>query len=307
MKIGIVGAGAMGCLYGAKLSEVDSNEVYLLDVWQEHIDEINVNGLIMEEQGELLTYSKVKATSNPSSVGIVDLAVIFVKSTLTETAMETNKAIFGPETIAITLQNGLGNADIISLAIGAEKVLAGTTAHGATLISPGKIKHAGTGKTILGELTGEITERAKSLEKTLNSAGLEAQISDNVLGLVWDKLIVNVGINALTGITRLENGKLLHYPEIEELLELAVEEATQLAEAKGIQLSTTDTVKHTKEICVATSENRSSMLQDVLNGKQTEIDMINGAIVREAKTMGMAAPTNLVLTNLIKFIQRKEK
>lgn len=305
MKIAIVGAGAMGSLYGAKLSTLDTNEVFLIDVWQDHVDAINTKGLDVEEKEGSLNFNRLKATSRPMEIGLVDLAIVFVKSTLTAAAMETNKSIFGPDTIALTLQNGLGNVDIMSEFIGEEHVLAGTTAHGATMIGPGNIRHAGIGKTIIGELSGEITPRVKEIVEVFNLSGLETVISENVNGLVWDKLLVNVGINALTGITGLENGRLLDYPEIEELLELAVGEAIRVAEAKNIHLSWEDPIGHTKDVCRATAANKSSMLQDVLNGKQTEIDMINGAILREGLKTGVDTPINLVLTNLIRHIQRK--
>jgi len=204
----------------------------------------------------------------------------------------------------LTLQNGLGNIDLIREEIGDSNVIAGTTAHGATMLGPGRMRHAGIGKTIIGELDGNKTERLVKIVQVFQEAGLETEISHNVLGLVWDKLMVNVGINALCGITRLQNGELLNYPELEELLEAAVAEAHAVAKAKGIRLSYDDPVGHTKDVCRATASNKCSMLQDILNGKQTEIDMINGAIAREGEAVGIASPVNKTLTNLIKFIQR---
>ncbi|MBR0598634.1 ketopantoate reductase family protein [Sinanaerobacter chloroacetimidivorans] len=304
MKIAIVGAGAMGCLYGAKLSAVPTNEVYLIDVWKEHIESINENGLVMEENGELIPYRAVKGVLDANQAGICDLVIVFVKSTLTSAAVKTNKAVFGPDTIALTLQNGLGNIDLIRAEIGDNNVIAGTTAHGATMLGPGKIRHAGKGKTIIGELNGNQTDRIERVAEVLRTADLETDISNNVLGLVWDKLLINVGINALTGITKLKNGELLDHPEIEELLEAAVSEAHAVAKVKGITLSYDDPISHTKAVCAATAANKSSMLQDVLNHKQTEIEMINGAIVQEGAKAGIATPVNLVLTNLIKYIQK---
>ena len=304
MKIAIVGAGAMGCLYGAKLSAVPTNEVYLIDVWQEHIDAINKNGLTMEENGEDVSYRAVRGVTDAGEAGVCDLAIVFVKSTLTSAAVKANRAVFGPDTVALTLQNGLGNIDLIRAEIGDGNVIAGTTPHGATMLGPGKMRHAGSGKTVIGELNGKQTERIETIAGTLREADLETDISDNVLGLVWDKLLVNVGINALTGITKLPNGELLKYREIEELLEAAVSEAYGVACAKGITLSYDDPVGHTKAVCAATAANKSSMLQDILNHKQTEIDMINGAIVREGALAGIPTPVNSVLTNLIKFMQK---
>ncbi|QOX62625.1 2-dehydropantoate 2-reductase [Anoxybacterium hadale] len=304
MKIAIVGAGAMGCLYGAKLSTVSENEVYLIDVWKDHIEAVRSKGLVMEENGVLVTYDRVKGTSDPEEAGFCDLAIVFVKSTLTSMAVKSNKAVFGPKTIALTLQNGLGNIDLIRAEIGEQNVIAGTTAHGATMLGPGAMRHAGSGKTIIGELDGKQTERIRRISALFTEAGLETDISDNVLGLVWDKLMVNVGINALTGITKLHNGALLDHPEIEALLEAAVSEAHAVAEAKGIRLSFEDPIGHTKDVCKATAANKSSMLQDILNHKTTEIDMINGAIVREGASAGIPTPVNYVLTNLIRFMQK---
>ena len=304
MKIAIIGAGAMGCLYGAKLSSVHDNEVFLIDVWKDHIDAINERGLMMEENGQFVQYDRVKGVMDANQAGPCDLAIVFVKSTLTSMAVKSNKAVFGPETVALTLQNGLGNIDLIRDEIGDTNVIAGTTAHGATMLEPGKMRHAGSGKTIIGELDGKRSERIKKIASILEKAGLLTDISDNVLGLVWDKLMVNVGINALTGITKLHNGELLDHSEIEALLEAAVTEAHAVAEAKGIRLGFQDPVGHTKEVCVATAANKSSMLQDILNHKQTEIDMINGAIVREGAQAGIETPVNFVLTSLIKFMQK---
>ena len=304
MKIVIVGAGAMGCLYGAKLSLAASNEVYLLDVWQEHVDAINKNGLILEEQGVDVVYKNVKAISDAKEAGVCDLAIIFVKSTFTSAAVQNNREIFGPDTVALTLQNGLGNVELICDVIGSANVIAGTTACGATMLGPGKVRFAGRGKTIIGEIDGKESARTIAISEALQNAEFETEISLNVMGLIWDKLLINVGINALTGITKLYNGELLDFPEIDELLEEAVKEAMAVAKAKGIALKTEDPVENTKQVCRNTAKNKSSMLQDVLNGKLTEIQMINGAIVREGKALGIATPVNMVLTNLITFIQR---
>jgi len=307
MKIVIVGAGAMGCLYGAKLSLASSNEVYLLDVWQEHVDAINKNGLVLEEQGNDVVYKNVKAISDAKEAGVCDLAIIFVKSAFTSAAVKNNREVFGPDTVALTLQNGLGNVELICDVIGSANVIAGTTACGATMLGPGKVRFAGRGKTIIGEIDGKESTRTLAISEALQNAEFETEISLNVMGLIWDKLLINVGINALTGITKLYNGELLDFPEIDELLEEAVKEAMAVAKAKGIALKTEDPVENTRQVCRNTAKNKSSMLQDVLNGKLTEIQMINGAIVREGKALGIATPVNMVLTNLITFIQSNQQ
>ncbi len=305
MKIAIIGAGAMGCLYGGKLSQSKENQVYLLDIWKEHIDAINKNGLIIEEDGETLIFPDVKASLNSSEIGEADLAIVFVKSTLTKTAVHEAQEIFGEETLVLTLQNGLGNIDLLGEEVGLLNVIGGTTAHGAYMKGPGQICHAGFGKTIIGELDGRKTKRIEEIAENFKGVDLETEISDNILGLIWDKLIVNVGINSLTAITGLHNGELLDYPELLDIMKLATDEAVAVAKSKNIQLSDYDPYTHTLEICKNTANNKSSMLQDVMNKRRTEIDMINGGILREGEKQGIPTPVNRVLTNLIKHWEKK--
>lgn len=305
MKIAIIGAGAMGCLYGGKLSQSKDNQVYLLDIWKEHIDAINKQGLIMEENGEPIVYSDVKASIHASEIGPADLVIVFVKSTLTRQAVQESQEVFGEDTLVLTLQNGLGNVDIIGEEIGLSKVVGGTTAHGAYMKGPGEICHAGFGKTIIGELSGKTTERISEVANIFQSVGLETEISNNILGLIWDKLIVNVGINGLTAITGLHNGELLDHPELLDIMKEAIDEGIAVAKAKNIELSSQDPYGHTLEICKNTATNKSSMLQDIINKRRTEIDMINGGILREGEKLGISTPVNGVLTNLIKYWEKK--
>ena len=178
-------------------------------------------------------------------------------------------------------------------------ILAGTSANGASMIEPGKINHAGNGGTVIGEINGQITDRIKNLKKMLDLEKLgPCEISDNVMGLIWDKLLVNVGINPLTALTGFRNGELLEHKESVEILEKLVEEGIQVAKALGIKLKYT-TADHCKDVCKATSQNISSMLADVMNKRRTEIMSINGAVVREGKRLGISTPYNEIMTNLI--------
>ena len=295
----------MGCLYGGKLSQSKENQVYLLDIWKEHIDRINEYGLIMEEAGESLVYSDIKASVDASDIGRADLVIVFVKSTLTKVAVHEAQELFGKETLVLTLQNGLGNVDLIGEEVGLANVIGGTTAHGAYMEGPGKICHAGVGKTIIGELSGETTERINEIAGIFQAVGLETEISNNILGLIWDKLIVNVGINSLTAITGLHNGELLDHPELLDIMSLAIDEALAVAKIKKIQLSSHDPYAHTLDVCKKTATNKSSMLQDIINKRRTEIDMINGGILLEGQKEGIPTPVNRVLTDLIKYWEKK--
>lgn len=299
MKVVIVGAGAMGSIYGGFLAEA-GNEVYFLDVFKEHVDNINKDGLWIEGTSGDRYIKGIKATSDPEEVGIVDLAIVFVKSTITDLAIKQNKAVIGPETTVLTLQNGLGNIEKLKTVVKESQIIAGTTSHGASLLGPGKIKHAGHGATVIGELDGSVTERIKMIAEVFQNAKLDpVTISENVMGVIWDKLLVNVGINPVTAITNLKNGEILDYPEILRLSVDAVEEAMKVADAIGIKLETPNAVDHFKEVCKVTGENTSSMLSDVLNKRKTEIDNINGAIVREGVKLGIDTPMNALLTRLV--------
>jgi 2-dehydropantoate 2-reductase len=306
MKIAVIGAGAMGCLYGGKLSKSESNQVFLLDVWKEHVDTINEKGLFMEEKGDMHHYPRVKASLSAEEVGVVDLAIVFVKSTLTEKAVLENRGVLGTNTFILTLQNGLGNIEKIGDQFGLQNVLGGTTAHGAYMKGPGEICHAGFGRTVIGELNGQETSRIREVASLFEKSGLETEISNNILGLIWDKLIVNVGINPLTAITSLTNGDLLQYPDLLEIMEKAVEEAVSVAQSKGIRLSYEEPLSHVKLVCEKTATNKSSMLQDIQNHRKTEIDRINGAVVLEGEKQGVATPVNRVLTQMVRYLEKRK-
>lgn len=303
MKIAVLGAGAMGCLYGGLLATND-NEVWLIDIWKQHVDEINKGGLIIKDGDKKRVIKNVKATTNPNKIGVVDLILIFVKSTITDKALRSAKSIIGENTLVLTLQNGLGNIEKIQSVIGENNIIAGTTAHGSTLIEPGKIYHAGKGLTIIGEIDGSSMRRTQSIKELFTLCEIKTVTTNNVLGVIWDKLLVNLGINAITALTELKNGQLLDFEEAEELLENAVNEGIRVSKAKKITLINENPVKHTKKVCRLTANNKSSMLQDIINKRKTEIEMINGAIVREGKKYDIPTPVNLALTNLIKL---KEK
>lgn len=304
MKIVIIGSGAMGSIYGGFLAEA-GNEVYFIDVFEEHINNINRDGLWIEGTSGDRYIKNIKATSNPHEVGIVDLAIVFVKSTITDVAIKANKAVIGDNTVVLTLQNGLGNIEKLKTVVKEEQIIVGTTSHGANLLGPGRIKHAGHGATAIGGLDGKSTERIEKIAEVLRNAKLvPVSVSNNVMGLIWDKLLINVGINPMTAITGLRNGEILDYPELEKLAEGAVKEAMKVADESGIILETPDAVRHFKEVSKVTGENISSMLSDVIKKRKTEIENINGAIVREGKKYNIETPVNALLTTLV---QLKEK
>jgi 2-dehydropantoate 2-reductase len=302
MKIAVVGAGAMGSLFGALLAEAGA-EVWLHDIWREHVETVNRNGLTIERDGRTRQVA-IKATMDRREIDGADLVIIFVKATQTAQAAETASRLVGSEGHILTLQNGMGNADVIAELVDAGRILAGTTAHGATLLGPGSIRHAGIGATVIGMWAGgeQGLRRARRFADDFTRAGIATEAVEDVRRVIWDKLLVNIGINAITALTGIKNGELLDLETTRELSRMAVQEAQAVADAHGVQ-TRDDAVAHVFQVSKATALNRSSMGQDVDHKRQTEIAAINGFIVREAKKLGLAAPVNFALTALIETLQ----
>jgi len=302
MKITVVGPGALGCLLAGFLSKL-KEEIWILDKHKERAARIDQQGIIVEGINGGEWEAKVKATADPAAIGESDLVIICVKSYDTKVAVLHAKPLIGENTQVITLQNGIGNIEIISEVVGAEKVIGGVTHLGATLLDIGKVKHAGRGETIIGRIDGRIPVSMRSIREMFNKANLELRISRDIKGLLWSKLIINVGINALTAITRLNNGRLTEFEGTRRILREVVTEAVRVAKRKRIKLIYDDPLAKVEAVCEATAVNVSSMLQDILRKQRTEIDFINGVIVRHAQEYDIPVPVNSILVDLVKTIE----
>ena len=302
MKIAVLGAGAMGSIFGGHLAEA-GEDVILLDIWREHVETINSRGLhITGVSGD--RYIRVRATTDAEDVGKADLVILAVKAYNTKDAIARYSSIFTPDTILLTIQNGLIDIKMLEQLSGTSRVLVGVTGHGATMLGPGEVYHAGRGKTVVGDPRGGITEEVKHIVKILNKANLEAEASPDVQGVVWTKLMANVGINPVTALTRLRNGEIIENPGTRAIMEMAVREAYEVAKTLKIKLLVDDPVAYVIDIAKKTATNKSSMLQDVERQRPTEIDVINGAVVRIGKQVGVSVTVNEILTNLIKGLER---
>jgi len=301
MKIVIVGPGAMGGLFAAFLSK-SKEEIRLLDKNKERAVQLAQNGISIEGiSGNW--QAKVGVNYEPKEIGEADLIIICVKSYDTKTAIMHAKSLVGDNTRVLTLQNGIGNIEIIGEVVGSEKVIGGVTNLGATLLDTGKVRHAGRGETVIGRPDGKISVELRTIREIFNKVGLETRISRDIKGLLWSKLIINVGINALTAITRLNNGRLIEFEGTRKILRDAVTEAIRVAKRKRIKLIYDDPLAKVEAVCEATAANVSSMLQDVLRKRRTEIDFINGVIVRQGQELGIPVLVNSLLVNLVKTIE----
>jgi 2-dehydropantoate 2-reductase len=297
MRVAIVGAGAMGGLIGFYLAAVV--DVVLVDPWAEHVAAISAAGLSCEREGEVQV-RPARAVSDPALAGPCDAAIVLVKARQTPWAAEACRSLLAPGAVAYTLQNGVGNREALAAELGAGRVGQGVTALGATLLGPGRVRHAGIGTTTLGAAPDR--GLAEGLAALLTAAGLPAEVSDDVEGLLWGKLLVNVGINALTALLRVPNGALVDSIAARALMVEAVAEAAAVAAARGVRLPYDDPAAHVEAVARATGANRSSMLQDVLRGAATEVAAINGAVVREGARLGVPTPLNAALVALVEAL-----
>lgn len=303
MKVGIVGAGAMGSLLSFYLSGVAGHEIWLLSDRAEHVAAIRQAGLICERAGRV-EQRQVKITTATEEAGPCDVVLVLVKAHQTARAAERARAMLHARTLVVTLQNGLGNREVLAQALGAQRVTQGVTMLGATLLGPGQVRHAGQGMTCFATGANH-ADLLAALVNLFQAAGLPAELRDDVEPLIWSKLVVNVGINALTALLRVPNGVLAHLPPARELMGNLVEEAVAVAAARGTPIPG-DALAQVLAVAQATSANRSSMLQDVLRGSPTEIATINGAIVREGERLGVPTPYNRVVTGMVAALEAIE-
>ena len=303
MKISIIGSGAMGSLFGGRLS-LAGHEVVLYDVHREHVEAVKRGGLAIEQAGSgEVTVASPAASVDPEDVRGSQAMIVFVKSTATEEAAKQFVPYASPDTVVLTLQNGLGNEAIIRRYFGAERTAAGVTSQGATFLGPGRIRHAGRGPTHIGMADGGAAKLAP-LAAALTAAGFETHVEGDVADLIWNKLIINVGINALTALTGKPNGRLLDFEETKAIMADLVAEALAVAAARGVRITHADSLQTVYEVAKKTGANRSSMLQDFDRGRASEIDFINGAIVREGAELGIPVPVNATLTRLIRALEK---
>jgi 2-dehydropantoate 2-reductase len=308
MKIVVLGAGALGCAIGGVLTE-GGHEVWLVNRGQAHVDAMNRDGLRIRDAGAervVRVHAATSCTGVEMSSGPVDLVIVLVKSFHTREAILGAVPIVGEQTTVLSLQNGLGHEDVLAEVVGRERVLAGKTYAGGVMLAPGHIIAGTRGKeTFIGELDGSDSARARAIADAFTRAGLATTVSDNILGTMWDKLLVNVATGALSGITGLPYGELYRIPEIEGCAVAAVAEAMAVARAAGIKLGTTEPRQPWLKAAEGLPfEFKASMLQSLEKGSVTEIDYVNGSVVRWGARYGVPTPVNQALVACIKGVER---
>lgn len=292
----IVGTGAMACLFAAKLAAAGI-PLRMLGSWPEGVAALRSNGVtIVEADGSQKTYP-VDVRQRARDCAGTDYALVLVKSWQTEHAAHQLAECLAPDGVALTLQNGLGNREMLAKHLGAQRVTLGVTTSGANLIGPGVVRQAGDGVTTL-----TAHPRLGPLADQLRAAGFLIESSPDANALLWGKLVTNAAINPPTALLGVPNGVLLERPTARALLAAAAREAAAVSVAQGIALPFPDPVVTAESVARRTAENISSMLQDIRRGAPTEIDTISGAIVRAGSQTGVATPINRTLWQLVKAL-----
>ncbi|MFX1376510.1 MAG: ketopantoate reductase family protein [Promethearchaeota archaeon] len=327
LRIGFIGAGSIGSLFGGYLANIRS-KIYELEViffsTREHAEAINKDGLRIQKKQEVKKINEIIAYENEKFIKETmenDYSYKFDYLFLTTKTYDIKKAIIQYKEILdasnwlVILQNGVGNEDIISIYLSKSKLIRAVTSNGAFLKSPGNLIHTGDGITKIGfpffkaiNSNQEKVEKAyldlTLLKELLELAGFKTVIVKDIVKESWEKVFVNVGINAFGALTNLKNGQLLEFEGIKKLMGEAINEAIQVAKMRDVNLSNKDFIAEAYRVAKNTSENKNSMLQDILNGLPTEIDFINGRVLTYAKELGIKVPINEILTYLIKGLER---
>jgi 2-dehydropantoate 2-reductase len=304
MRICFIGAGALGSSLGGTLARA-GHDVVLVDRDAAHVDAINRTGLRMVEGGREHVV-RVAATTRCDGLPLVDLVIVLVKSGATREAAQSAMGLVGPYTIVMSIQNGLGHEEILAEVFGRERVIGAKTWTGGTRLGPGHVLAGIAGKqTFIGELDGSVTARVRRVADALSSSGIETVASDRIVAVMWEKLLINVATAALTGITRLPYGPLQRTPEVAACAIEAVAEAVAVATAQGVVLSNPDAKAAWEQAWTGLPDGfKPSLLQSVERQESTEIDFINGAVVRWGERLGIDTPVNRTLVACVKGIER---
>ncbi len=302
-RLYVVGAGAMGCLFGGLLAE-GGLDVMLVDPWQEHVDAINGNGLRIVGFGGDRDIS-VRAVTSPAGLPVADIVFVQCKSYCTAAAIESAAGAVGTDTVVISFQNGLGNEELLASVVGEDKVLGGLTAQGASMEAPGTVRNYSELPTWIGEMSGGVSERTTGLARLLSEHGLPTTASENIRLDMWKKLMANVGASAPSGIANLRIRQLMQVPHMRETVYAAISEAAEVARATGLDIDPIEAREVLDKVSGpgGTGDNKSSLCIDLLHGRPTEIDFINGAIVELGLCHGIPTPVNATLVSAVKALE----
>ncbi len=304
MKIAVIGAGAMGSIYGGHLSL--HNEVYLVDTNASVVEQINANGLQIDEDGTTNVYHP-KAVSDASDLGPMDLVILFVKSIYSKVALAGNRNLIGPDTRLLTLQNGAGHEDILGEFAPQDRIVIGTTEDNGAVLGMGHVRRGGEGRTNVGMLVEDADGFLPKLKEAFDACGFQVRIHDNIQQLIWDKLFTNVSLSAVTGILQVDMGFIAADEYAWAMTRTLIHEAVLTAAAAGLTFDEEALVEKVRKTSQNSPNGCTSIRADLRDGRKTEVDTISGAVVRAAHKYGVAVPSHEFVVNMVHAMEDKNK
>lgn len=296
MRIAVIGAGAMGSIYGGRLSQ--HNEVILVDTNEKVVDQICKNGLKIDENGTTDCYHPA-ALCDTSNEKPADLVILFVKALFSRSALENNRSLIGPDTRLMTLQNGAGHEDLLKEFVNEDRVIIGTTEDNGAVLDFGHVRRGGTGVTNVGMLTEDKDGFFGRLKETFDSCGFEVRIHENIQYLIWDKLFTNVSLSALTGVLQVDMGYIAADEYTWKLCRQLIHETILTAAAAGLEFDEEAVAEKVKKTSLNNPSGCTSIRADLRDGRRTEVDTISGAVVRAAKKYNVEVPGHEFVVNLV--------
>ena len=303
MKIAIIGAGAMGSIYGGHLSL--NNDVYLIDTNETIINYINENGLTLDEDGKSNIY-KPKAVTNSKEMPAMDLVILFVKSLYSRAALEGNKNIIGKDTYLMTLQNGSGHEDILEEFVDKSHIIIGTTEDNGAVLGAGHIRRGGVGNTNIGMLIDDSAGFLNQVKSAFDCCGFNVKIHNNIQQLIWNKLFTNVSLSAVTGILPVKIGYIRSNEYAWNMTKALIHEAVEVANKLGLDADEEKITQDVENVTVKSPEGITSICADLCAGRKTEVDTISGSVVRAANKAGIKVPTHEFVVNMIHAMEGRE-
>lgn len=304
MKIAVLGAGAMGSIYGGHLSLY--NDVYMIDRKQEIVEKINADGLKLFENDKDVVY-RPEAMSDSKNLEEVDLVILFVKSLFSKAALEENRHIIGEHTYLMTLQNGAGHEDILSEFVPKERIIIGTTEDNGAVLDNAYVRLGGKGKTNIGMLVPDKEGMLQKVKESFDLCGFDTHIYDNIQQLIWDKLFTNVSLSALTGVLQVPIGFIASDEYAWNMTVTLIKEALQVAKALGLTFDENEVIEKVRATSINSPDGKTSIYADLKAGRRTEVNTISGAVVRAGEKTGVDVPTHRMIVNMVHAMEDRER
>ncbi|MEW4412355.1 ketopantoate reductase family protein [Clostridium sp. AN503] len=302
MRIAVIGAGAMGSIYGGHLSL--HNDVYLVDTNQAIVDHINEHGLTVQEGGNDVVYHPTAVTST-AGLEPMDLIILFVKALFSRSALDNNRGIIGPDTYLMTLQNGSGHEDILSEFVPVDRIIIGTTGDNGAVLAPGHVRRGGAGNTNIGMLEADREGFLPKLAEVLDNCGFQGHIHDNIQQLIWDKLFTNVSLSAVTGVLQVPMGFIAGNEHAWNITRRLIHEAVEVAHGLGLTADEAAITEKVRSASENSPEGITSICADLRAGRKTEVNTISGSVVRASKKCGVPAPTHELIVELVHAMEER--